>query len=153
MITSKFLSVVGSGLLLLGLVASAQELRDPTLPPSEGGGMGASGGAALIGTEGLSVIVRDGKPYLVVGTRLVAPGQKVGQFKVERITEAEVWLRDGKELRKLPRFAGIQRSVPKPADACVGKAKKGKSATPHKPHTSAKTPPPIAPCEGYQPEG
>ena len=50
-------------------------------------------------------------PYLVDGTRLYGVGQKLGAFRIERISETEVWLRNGKELRKLPRFAGIQRKV------------------------------------------
>jgi len=58
----------------------------------------------------MSVIVREGKSWLVVGTRLIAPGQKTVPWVLERITETEVWLRDGTQLRKVQRFAGIQRS-------------------------------------------
>ena len=32
-----------------------------------------------------------------------------GAFTVERIGETEVWLRNGKELRKIQRFSGIER--------------------------------------------
>lgn len=147
----KSFSVFGAVLLFLALGVQAQDLRDPTVPPSEGGSLGSNGGAPSTGTEGLSVIVRDGKPYLVVGTRLVAPGQKTGQFKVERITETEVWLREGKELRKLPRFTGIQRSVAKPAPACVPAVKKAKSGKAIKTKPVSNTPPLVAPCEGSQP--
>jgi hypothetical protein len=57
------------------------------------------------------VIVRDGKAGLVQGTRVVFPGQKWGNSTLERITETEVWLRDGKTLRKLARFGGIERKL------------------------------------------
>lgn len=88
----------------------AQALRDPTRPPAS---VSASSGAApasnVLGGEGFTVIVRGGKPFLAVGTRLYAPGQKIGSLKLERITETEIWFLDGKELRKIPRFPGIQR--------------------------------------------
>lgn len=93
----------------LGLV-NAQSLRDPTLPPAAAGlaatGPGASDEQAVMG-----VIVRDGRPYLVVGTRLYAQGQKLGQARIERISETEVWLREDGVLRKVPQFAGIQRRM------------------------------------------
>jgi hypothetical protein len=147
----KSSSALGAVLLFLAMGVLAQESRDPTVPPSVGGAMGSNNGTPSTGTEGLSVIVRDGKSHLVVGTRLVAPGQKAGQFKVERITETEVWLREGKELRKLPRFTGIQRSVAKPAPACVAAAKKAKSGKAIKAKPVSNTPPLVAPCEGSQP--
>ena len=92
--------------------------RDPTQPPPEASV--SSGGAASqspLGTDGMAVVVRNGKPFLVIGTRLYAPGQKVGQQRVERITETEVWLRDSSGLKKIPRFAGIQRTVAAPVAA------------------------------------
>ena len=58
---------------------------------------------------GYSIIVRDGKPFLAVGTRLYAQGQTLGAAVVERISETEVWLREGRELHKVSQFAGIQR--------------------------------------------
>lgn len=88
----------------------AQE-RDPTVPPPE---MGATVlGAAPQqpwGADGMAVVVRDGKSFLVVDTRLYGVGQKVGSFHIVRITESEVWLREGKVVRKVPRFTGIVRS-------------------------------------------
>jgi len=76
----------------------------------------------------MTVVWRDAKPFLVVGTRLYSPGQKVGQYKVERITETEVWLRDGAVVRKLPRFSGIVRSVSATAPAAAASAPKVKPA-------------------------
>lgn len=90
----------------------AQGLRDPTVPPAEAGlASPAPGGRMEPGV--MTIIVRDGRPYLAVGTRLYAQGEKLGQARVERITETEVWLREGGVLRKIQQFPGIQRSIVK----------------------------------------
>ncbi len=81
--------------------------RDPTLEPPEKAA-DVSGGT---GIEGMSIMVRDGKPHLVVGTRWYAVGDKVGTMRVERLSETEVWLHDGVKLIKIARFAGIQRTA------------------------------------------
>ena len=127
--------------LLASMVVHGQALRDPTMPPPEAS---ALPGAAAAPAPGMAVVVQDGKPHLVVGTRLVAVGHKVGNAKLERITETEVWLREGKQLTKVPRFSGIQRSVAKPAVPCV--APSAKARTRSKPVVT-----PAAPCEGVQP--
>ena len=104
-------------LLLLGLALglqgplSAQSLRDPTQPPVAGTGGGAA--PARPGATNLSVIVIDGKRHVATGTRLYAEGQMLGRARIERITETEIWLREGQALRKVPLYAGVQRrSVP-----------------------------------------
>lgn len=115
--------------------ASAQTLRDPTLAPPEMGGIaGTATRPSLLGSEATAVIVRDGKSYLVVGSRLYAPGQKVGQLQLERITETQVWLREGKTLHKLPRFAGIERRVaaPEPANPPVSRPQSPRAAAPNR---------------------
>jgi len=66
------------------------------------------------GDEGVAVVRRGGKPYVVSGTRLYGVGQKIGDYKIERISETQIWLRKGSELRKLPLFAGIERKVSNP---------------------------------------
>jgi len=96
-------------------LAQAQALRDPTVPPA-GAGLASpapdakSGGVA---PGAMTIIVRDGRPYLAVGTRLYAQGEKLGQARVERITETEVWLREGGVLRKMQQFPSVQRSTVK----------------------------------------
>jgi hypothetical protein len=96
-----------------GLLA-AQE-RDPTVAPAGAFAEAAPSGAALKSAQpladGAAVLVRDGKPYLVSGTRLYGLGQSLGAYKIERIGETEIWLRNGKELRKIQRFSGIVRSA------------------------------------------
>lgn len=122
MIHRVVLRWLGSALLVLsvGLAAaqapgaSGAALRDPTLPPAGLGIDAVTGdaqGGAPQGLAGASVVVREGKSFLLAGGRLVAPGQMVDQYKLERITETEIWLRDGSGLTKLPRFAGVQRSA------------------------------------------
>lgn len=100
--------------MLLGasfVTAGAQSLRDPTLPPAEAGVAGAPAAASTFSfdSSATAVIVRNGRSYLAVGTRLYAPGEKLGQARIERITETEVWLRERGVLRKVPLFAGIER--------------------------------------------
>jgi hypothetical protein len=63
--------------LLTSLHLHAQDLRDPTLPPPDVGLAPGAAAASPLGIEGMAVIVRDGKSFLMVGTRLYAPGQKV----------------------------------------------------------------------------
>lgn len=116
---ARLLSTWSSGVLLgLALLwcsgrADAQVPRDPTVPPAEVGfadGVAGAGANPLSAASGaMTVIVRDGRPYLVVGTRLYAQGEKFGQVRIERISETEIWLREGGVLRKVPQFQGIQR--------------------------------------------
>jgi len=101
-------SLIGIALLLVAGRTEAQGLRDPTVAPAEAGLTGAAPSApALTAVPGaMTIIVRDGRPFLVVGTRLYAAGQKLGQARIERISETEVWLREGGVLRKIPPVPG-----------------------------------------------
>jgi len=104
----------------------AQTLRDPTVAPAAAG-LPNSGGPqpeALVKTGSISVLQRDGVRYLMIGTRLYGVGQRVGLARIERISETEIWLREGGQLKKIQVFSGVQRraAVPplapkKPADA------------------------------------
>lgn len=97
--------------MLASASLDAQTLRDPTMPPGSAGGGGAVPARSAQG--GWPVIVVDGRPHVAVGTRLYAEGQTLGRARIERITETEVWLREGRELRKVPLYAGVlRRSVP-----------------------------------------
>lgn len=110
---------IGSMLLLWSVVvwsvpwaAQAQE-RDPTRAPAQAseplGGPQDAAASLPPGLQTMPVLVRDGQPYLVVGTRLLAVGQRLDGFTLERISDAQIWLRKGKTLHKVERFAGIQR--------------------------------------------
>ena len=158
-----------TGLLAVGLPDPAQaqqDMRDPTIPPPMATAAPDSPASrSPMGLEGVSVIVRDGKPGLVVGTRVVLPGQKLGSWVLVRITETEIWLRDGKQLRKVARFSGIVRRDPAQVAACAApathvtptKPRSGKNAlvaaTPKKPlaPTQADTPCDVPPTRSANP--
>ena len=92
--------------------AVGQVPRDPTLAPSVAqAGAGAGPGEKAAPSAPMAVIVRDGQPFVVAGTRLLAQGQMLGEARIERISETEIWLREGKSLRKVQRYAGIQRKA------------------------------------------
>lgn len=95
----------------------AQDVRDPTRPPP-GASVPVLEAAKVDGSsaplDGTAVVVRDGKLYLASGTRLYAVGQQIGPHKIERITETEVWLRNGTQVQKIQRFEGVQRRAVQP---------------------------------------
>jgi hypothetical protein len=101
----------------------------------------------------MSVLVRGEKSYLVVGTRLYAPGDKVGGMRVERITETEVWMNDGKALIKIARFPGITRKaiatkpLCTPASPAVKPSNSTQRAKPKTPSQPSNPPAPAAACE------
>lgn len=103
----RLLAVVILGTHALG--GHAQTWRDPTAEPPQMGSVPAGEGAPGSDVSSLSVIVVDGRPHVIMGTRLYAPGQKLGQARIERITETEIWLREGAVLRKVPRYQGVER--------------------------------------------
>ena len=104
-------SVLALSLVLAWPTVYAQGARDPTLPPPDAGlGSQVVPKNVPSGPEpGLSMVVRGGIFYVVQGTRLVAQGQKLGEARIERISETEVWLRQGGVLTKRALFAGITR--------------------------------------------
>ncbi len=112
-------------LICVPLAHSQDAGRDPTVAPSETNGVSSP---ATAGVEGMTVLVRDGKPFLVVGTRQYAPGDTVGTMRLQRITEKEVWFHDGSALIKVPRFAGIERRALAANPPCSATAKGRSSA-------------------------
>lgn len=156
MMLARFAPVALAAVLSVMLLpfASAQDQtpiqRDPTVAPTE---VEAGGGQAPAAAPGYAVIVQDGKPHLVVGTRLVPVGQKVGNARLERITETEIWFREGGQLRKEARFAGISRTVARPPVVCAAvraKPKTKQAQTAKKPQ-SPRAATTAAPCQGAQP--
>jgi len=106
--------------LCFGIATStfAQPLRDPTLAPAAAGVASSSGPQReeILKTGSISVLKRDGAHYLMIGTRLYGVGQRIGQVRVERTTETEIWLREGGQLQKIKVYSGVQRhaGVPPP---------------------------------------
>jgi len=125
--------------------AYAQTWRDPTAEPAQAGEASTGLGAAPSDLAPLSVIVVDGRPHVIMGTRLYAPGQKLGQARIERITETEVWLRDGAVVRKVSRYPGVERrSAPSSGEP-------GCAAGAVRPKASSRTLPRGSPCPDAQP--
>lgn len=111
--------LVGLWCLLAASGALAQ--RDPMQPPPEARmaapNNGADGAANALpwGEDGATIVVREGRPHLVVGTRIYGPGQPLGKYLIERITETEVVLREGKKAPiRVPVYTGIERRAAKP---------------------------------------
>lgn len=128
--------------LLLGFFlgfanAQAQSQRDPTQPPislfpSASGGSASASVRADTDRKATTLVVIDGQPHYSAGGRLYAQGQKMGQSRVERITETEVWLRQGDKLIKISVFSGVQRRAidpVAPAQPCLRRPADGLPAT------------------------
>ena len=97
--------------LLQGL-CWAQSVRDPTVAPASAAiATGAPNNVSLpdLAIGPMLVVKREGRAFLVVGTRLYAQGQMLGDARIERIGETAVWLRQGKVLSKREFFPGIER--------------------------------------------
>lgn len=115
--------VWSAAVLWLSFPVAAQALRDPTVPPVEAGlhpSSTAQEPANSVENDGMVVVLRDGKPHLMQGSRLITVGSVVDGKRLEKITETEIWFRDGKQRIKVPRFLPeiqIRRSAPtvKPA--------------------------------------
>lgn len=130
----KFVFCLGLMSLLFSF-AQAQALRDPTQPPvtETSAAPGTVSAAPSVQPGGMAIVVRQGVPYLVVGTRLYARGQKVGQARIERISETEVWLREAGMVRKVQVFGGIQRQASKPGAAASHQLSSSPSVAQSKP--------------------
>lgn len=103
--------LMGVALFLALGTGISQTLRDPTLPPPQivPGRTAAEIKPLSIDTGSLTIIVRDGRRYVVLGTRLYAQGQRLGSTRIERINETEVWFLEDGVVHKVSKFPGIQR--------------------------------------------
>ena len=97
---------------------AAHSQRDPTLPPPlPKVGIASSGPVeTLIGIESgaMTIIIRDGRPHLLIGSLFYTQGDTIGSVLIVRITKTEIWLSEGGILRKVPLFTGIQRRTVEP---------------------------------------
>lgn len=111
--------------LLLAASAGAQEgPRDPMQPPPALRAVAAAGGsapanAALAVARHLMVI--DGVHYVIDNGRRRGVGDLLGGARIERIEDSAIVVRNGKQLQRLPLFAGVvKRPVAEPAPAGPG---------------------------------
>lgn len=159
-VRKKWLAVAcwfGMSCMAVPMVASAQSSRDPTLPPPEAGLADPSMHEKAPGLEpgAMSIIVRGGRRYLVVGTRLFSQGQKLGQARIERISETEVWLREDGVLRKVDQFSGIERRAAQVdcANPSSSRQQAGSASNSVKAASITKSTSPVVPCASVQPRG
>jgi len=105
--------------LCIGMATSAlaQPLRDPTVAPAAVGitSSGAPQPGEILKTGSISVLKREGVHYLMIGTRLYGVGQRIGQARIARITETEIWLRESGQVQKIQVYSGVQRRSAAPA--------------------------------------
>jgi hypothetical protein len=116
-------------------LVAGQSLRDPTFPPQETArpDPGSPGTSPGIEFDGMTIIVRNGRAHLVIGSQFYTQGDKIGEARIERITETEIWLREGDVLRKVSKFPGIQRRAVTPLAAtsdCVTSSKPSSTVAP-----------------------
>jgi hypothetical protein len=101
-------------------LVNAHSQRDPTVPPpfSEAE-LAAIASETSIGIESgdMTIVVRNGLPYLVIGNLFYTEGDTIGPVRIERITETEIWLSEAGILRKLSMFPSIQRRTVEPLAA------------------------------------
>lgn len=114
---------VSIALLFLLDPLAAQSLRDPTLPPTQIEPISPGARDQKLSSERgpLTIVVRDGRRYVVLGTRLYAQGQLFGKIRIERISETEVWFRENGVLQKVPRYSGVERRIAAPVPALPGR--------------------------------
>ena len=104
-------------LLLLPWAAVAQGgPRDPMQPPAVlHPPAAASPDAAAAPTlpESAQILIVDGRPYALIGSRRYAQGERLGSgpqaLIVERVNEHGVWLRSREGLHALPLLNGVSK--------------------------------------------
>jgi hypothetical protein len=101
-------------------LVNAHSQRDPTVPPpfSEAE-LTAIASETSIGIESgdMTIIVRNGLPYLVIDNLFYTEGDNFGPVRIVRITETEIWLSEAGVLRKSSMFPSIQRRTVEPLAA------------------------------------
>lgn len=94
--------------------AAAAALRDPTQPPPGYGAPPASAPAPAEGFRPTHLVTVDGRRYIVWRGKRYGVGDSIEGARIERLDEAEVWLRSGGSLRKHPLYPGTEKKERKP---------------------------------------
>lgn len=111
---------LASLLLLAGALggppAAAQTLRDPTLPPTLAPGQGTGPETDAAREPAALALIRgpDGAYRVLHEGRFLKVGQRMGEARITRITETEVWLQADGDMRKIARYPAvtIRRAMP-----------------------------------------
>jgi MSHA biogenesis protein MshK len=99
------------GLCLAAPLTLAQNLADPTRPPPAFDRSQADSGTAVTGPVLQSVLLGAGRSEAIISGQVVRTGEKFGDAQVIKITEAEVVLRNGKELQTVKLFPNIEKRL------------------------------------------
>lgn len=110
-----------SALLLTGGAAAQDGPRDPMQPPpamrpaAPPGGPAAAEPPAVVARH---LMVIDGVRWVIDNGRRRGVGDLLGGARIERIEDSAIVVRNGKQLQRLPLFAGVvKRAVPEPTPA------------------------------------
>lgn len=105
-------------------LVNANSQRDPTVPPPFSGvALAALASSELVETSigiesgDMTIIVRNGLPYLVIDNLFYTEGDTIGSVQIVRITETGIWLSEAGILRKSSMFPSIQRRTVEPLAA------------------------------------
>jgi hypothetical protein len=128
-------------------LVNAHSQRDPTVPPpfSEVE-LAAHASSELVETSigiesgDMTIVVRNGLPYLVIDNLFYTEGDTIGPVQIVRITETELWLSEAGILRKLSMFQSIQRRTVEPL-----------AADPHCVYSYSTSSPKTTPCINVDP--
>lgn len=118
------LALAAAGATIGSVLASqGAMLRDPTRPPPEWGPQPAPARPAADAFRPGHLVVIDGQRYVMWRGRRFGVGESIGGARIERIDEAEVWLRTAEGMRRMPLYAGVEKRAP--ATAASPEARKG----------------------------
>jgi MSHA biogenesis protein MshK len=112
--------------LVAALSAYAQDLQDPTRPPSApvpGAAAGAATPQDSAGAQLQSVLISPARRLAVIDGQTVALGGSFGEARLVSISESGVVLKRGDALETLRLLPGLEKKSPA---AAAGRAKKGK---------------------------
>lgn len=105
---------IGCSLALVaaGKFACAQTLVDPTQPPASLGTRAEpNASSTAAGPELQSVLISPSRRVAIINGQSVKLGEKFGEFKVVKIGETEVVLRNGQDVQVLKLFPNVQKSI------------------------------------------
>lgn len=111
--------MIALGMLLASSaqVAAQKGLIDPTRPPTVAPTPQATAAAEPPGPELQSVLLAPGRKIAVINGETVALGEKLGEATLVRVSETEVVLKHGREMRVLKLYPSVEKSPVPPVAA------------------------------------
>jgi MSHA biogenesis protein MshK len=107
--------------------ARAENLPDPTRPPSEPVAAAASSASAAVPSSApllQSVLISPRHKVAIINGETVKLGGMYGTAKVVKISEGEVVLNEGGNLQTLKLYPGVEKKTPQIGEATDSTAKK-----------------------------